>query len=144
MTKEAKKFVKMMLRKNPNERPSAEELLKNKWILRNLTIKSSKDIIKVDSMLFHIRKSNKLNLFERGIVSIIMQYYSECEEFQKLKRLFTLFDRNKDGYLTKNEVKKALHCVLGDIKSRKQLYSELFKNKSLIKYNEFLAAAISK
>lgn len=101
----AKDFIKKAMTKDPNERFSAEQLLKHEWMLnmnkandKVLSLEAQRDI------LTNLASFSKATKFQKTITSILMGLRSQKSDLKTLKIAFNQIDTNNDGTLSKDEI----------------------------------------
>lgn len=84
-------------------RLSAEEALKDEWIIRLSTTEQIKKPIaeKAFSNLRNFRAANKI---QNAIYAFLVNFLSTSEEKNEMLNLFKALDLNGDGQLTKEEL----------------------------------------
>ncbi len=101
VSSEAIDYIKSLLSYYPENRPSAEEALKNKWLNEDSNFRDvelSKEII---SNLSKFRTTLGL---QKITISFLANQISINEEIKTLKEEFDKFDVNKDGEISKEEL----------------------------------------
>ena len=95
LSKEANNIIRLMLNKDPNKRPNAQELLDNLWF--NKTIKNLfKNDIK-DLEIIRVLKDFKTpNDFMKKILSFIVKEIN-LPEIENIKKNFYILDNKKNG-----------------------------------------------
>ena len=143
---ECKDLIKKILVKDPKKCPSAQELLKEKW-LSNLTMLPDEPI---NINLQEIRNYSVLNKFNKAISTFIAQRLSESE-VKKLKDSFLTIDSNGNGLLCVDEFKASLRefARVSKIILLEEELDILFRNvdtdnNNYITYNEFIASTFEK
>ena len=145
VSQEAIDFITSLLSYNPDKRPSAEEALKNEWLVLNSSQgnkKLSEDIIQ---NLIKFRTTVGL---QKATVSFLANQISINEEIKKLKEEFDKIDVNKDGEISKEELVKCLE-ILYPSQEAKNRADEIFKEidfnaDGTINFSEFLTVNIKK
>jgi calcium-dependent protein kinase len=148
---DAKKLIKMCLIKDMNKRPSAKEVLKNKWLKINgktLSSNLSQSFAKsfntsvVKKMAFFV-KENKL---KQAVMKFITTQFDLEKEEEELRKIFKQFDTNNDGIITQKEFRTQLIKVYGENNSEeitRKIFPKIDVDKSgEISYNEFLTCLI--
>ena len=152
ITSEAKELIKLMLRKNPNERWSAEQCLKHKWFKildENEKNKNSQKNFKQIQMnaINHMAQFVNENRFKQAVLQFISTQFNIQKEEGDLRELFKSMDISGTGQLTKEEFCNKLVELYGE-NDGKSMTSNIFNNLDLdgsgkISYDEFLSAMIS-
>ena len=148
---DAKKLIKMCLIKDMNKRPSAKEILKNRWLKINgktLSSNLSQSFAKsfntsvVKKMAFFV-KENKL---KQAVMKFITTQFDLEKEEEELRKIFKQFDTNNDGIITQKEFRTQLIKVYGENNSEeitRKIFPKIDVDKSgEISYNEFLTCLI--
>jgi len=108
VSKEAIEFVNELLNYNVNKRPSAEQALKNSWLLEMAKNKSAIDNILDENVINNLTKFQSSITLQKASLAFIANQISQNEEVQKLKEEFDKIDNNKDGVLSKDEL---VECI---------------------------------
>ena len=145
VSKAAIDYIKLLLSYNPENRPSAEEALQNKWLVETVNMgknKLSEYIIK------NLTKFRTTLGLQKATVSFLANQISINEEIKQLKDEFDKIDVNKDGEISKEELVRCLE-VLYPHEEAKQRAEDIFKeidfnNDGTINFSEFLTVNISK
>ena len=143
ISKEAKDLISHMLCEE-EKRLSAEKILNHHWFNKQSLNKQNK--ISKENIL-EIKNYKNSNDFKRFILTCLATRLKE-NEIKELKKLFCEMDKNKDGTLTFEEIKK---CLM-KLNSEKEKDDELLKlfegidtnNSNKIEYTEFISALIGK
>lgn len=121
------------------ERISASEALKNPWIC-NFTDNPKvceKDLLVSLNNLQNFRLQMML---QKAVSTYIASQKLSQKEETKIKKLFDIFDTNKDGQLTKSELIAGYKSLHGDSKKAKKEAKSILKNidlnnRGIIEYN---------
>ena len=151
ITQEAKDLIKLMLKKNPNERLSAEMCLRHKWfrmlddLERNKNTKNFKQI--QINAIQHMSQFVKENRFKQAVLQFISTQFNIQKEEGDLRDLFKSMDVSGTGQLTKEEFSKKLIELYGE-NDGKEMATNIFNSLDLdgsgkISYDEFLSAMIN-
>ena len=152
ITPEAKDLIKLMLKKNPNERLSAEMCLKHKWFKMLDDIEknkhSNKNFKQIQlNAINHMSQFVNENRFKQAVLQFISTQFNIQREEGDLRELFKSMDVSGTGQLTKEEFSKKLVELYGE-NDGKEMASNIFNSLDLdgsgkISYDEFLSAMIS-
>uniref|UniRef100_A0A7S2MT81 Calmodulin n=1 Tax=Octactis speculum TaxID=3111310 RepID=A0A7S2MT81_9STRA len=157
---EAKAFIRRLLKKNPKERPSAAEALRDPWFATqglHTAAPSLKDEIGPRLGIFH-----SMNMLKKMASRIIAESGTlEDADAASLRRIFDAIDTHNTGTITKDELQRALlgssssstSTFWGVGKQHQQdkktmrnvdtLFTEIDQDGGkTIDYHEFVAAAI--
>ncbi len=141
-----KDLLLKMLSKNPKKRPSADFCLKHKWFKINLSTSILTDL----STLNQIKAVHKMagfikgNKFKQAVLQFMVNHFDLKHEEDKLNLIFSKFDVNGTGRVTKNVFYKELVKIYGE-KDAIDLTNKIFGSLDLdgngdISYKEFLTA----
>ena len=152
ITNDAKELIKLMLRKNPNERWSAEQCLKHKWFKildeneKNKNSQKNFKQIQINA-INHMAQFVNENRFKQAVLQFISTQFNIQKEEEDLRDLFKSIDISGTGQITKDEFCNKLMELYGE-NDGKNIASNIFNNLDLdgsgkISYDEFLSAMIS-
>ena len=145
VSNEAIEYIKHLLSYNPEQRPSAEEALNNKWLISMINHGNSKLSDYIITNLIKFRTTLGL---QKATVSFLTNQISINEEIKKLKEEFDKIDVNKDGEISKNELIKCLESIYPSqeaILRANAIFKEIdFNNDGSINFSEFLTVNIQK
>ena len=152
ITPEAKDLIKLMLRKNPSERLTAEMCLKHKWfrMLDDMEKNkhSNKNFKQIQiNAITHMSQFVNENRFKQAVLQFISTQFNIQKEEGDLRELFKSMDVSGTGQLTKEEFSQKLIELYGE-NDGKEMASNIFNSLDLdgsgkISYDEFLSAMIS-
>ena len=151
ITNEAKDLIKIMLKKNPNERWSAEECLKHKWfkMLEEAENKTSQNNFKLIQMnaINHMTQFVSENRFKQAVLQFISTQFNLQKEEGDLREIFKSMDISGTGQIAKNDFCNKLMELYGE-NDGKNIATNIFNNLDMdgsgkISYDEFLSAMIS-
>ena len=143
-SEEAKDLVKSILVKNPEDRPSALEIMSHPFITKSNFKKSNNNLINEDT-LGTLKKFAKKNAIQKEIYYFLAKIKSE-KEIEHLKNLFNDLDVSNSGNLSINEIRNGFKKLGIEIDENELnfIWEGLdFHNDGQINYTEFLAAMIS-
>ena len=145
VSKEAIEYIKHLLAYNPEQRPTAEEALNNKWLLSMICNGNSKLSEYIITNLIKFRTTLGL---QKATVSFLANQISINEEIKKLKEEFDKIDVNKDGEISKDELIKCLESIYPSQVAKNKaeaIFKEIdFNNDGSINFSEFLTVNIQK
>ena len=151
ITSEAKDLIKLMLKKNPSERLSAEQCLTHKWfrIMENSERNKGQKISKQIQLnaIQHMAQFVHENRFKQAVLQFISTQFNIQKEENDLKDLFKTMDVTGTGQLTKEEFTKKLMELYGE-NDGKEMAEGIFNSLDMdgsgkISYDEFLSAMIN-
>ena len=135
-----------MLKKEPKERPTAQDVLSNPWLIgytRNTIRDQPIDAeVLMNLGVFNVLTIQAKKKLEKSIFSFISTQVTTSKDEKKLGDLFRSLDKNGDGILSKSEIEEG-YDALGIPVS--PFINELMKkldsnNNGTVDYNEFLVA----
>jgi calcium-dependent protein kinase len=155
VSKEAIEFVSELLNYTPNKRPSCEEALNSKWIIKLLRTDFTQDNILDNKIVQNLIRFQSVISLQKASLAFIANQLGHNEEVKKIKDEFDKIDINKDGILSKKEL---LDCTiylklgmsklypLGEAEKKvAEVLDEVdFNNDGTISFSEFLTVTIKK
>lgn len=150
ISREAIDCIKLMLTKDPDQRPNAEEILKSKWFTQNkqllpMAALASKKYL--DSMA-KFEANTKLS---QAIMTFIVSNATYKDVNNDILNVFKEIDTNGDGKITQDELVYAYKKIYGYknheliIQEVQQIIQEIDSNISgSIDYTEFLVACMNR
>ncbi len=145
VSKQAIEYIKHLLSYDPEDRPSAEEALNNKWLQSMISHGNSKLSEFIITNLIKFRTTLGL---QKATVSFLTNQISINEEIKKLKEEFDKIDVNKDGEISKDELIRCLETIYPRqeaILRANAIFKEIdFNNDGSINFSEFLTVNIQK
>ena len=145
VSKQAIEYIKHLLSYDPEDRPSAEEALNNKWLQSMISHGNSKLSEYIITNLIKFRTTLGL---QKATVSFLTNQISINEEIKKLKEEFDKIDVNKDGEISKDELIRCLETIYPRqeaILRANAIFKEIdFNNDCSINFSEFLTVNIQK
>jgi len=148
VTKEAKEIIRRMLTYNPQQRPSAEDVLQDLWFIKNKSknVGDNKEILK--NAIKNIKAfSSDRKLFQATTAYIVNQLMSK-QERGELLNLFQVWDKNGDGVLSRDEILEGYKANYGELNAEDEV-DQIMKKIDLdgngyIDYNEFLVGFMNR
>lgn len=153
ISKEAKEFLVKALQKNPKKRPTAQGLLRDKWLEKEF--KEELDPKKVDvNMLNKLNDFHKPVRFIQKVFELIIKIIPN-EELTKCKNMFNALDKKKIGLISEDDLMEALDEYkikiqadaikkVGTNRYSKYLTNKSSEDKSMINFTSFISAVIDK
>ena len=145
VSNEAIEYIKHLLSYNPDDRPTAEEALNNKWLLSMICNGNSKLSEYIISNLIKFRTTLGL---QKATVSFLTNQISINEEIKTLKEEFDKIDVDKDGEISKDELITCLESIYPSQVAKNKaeaIFKEIdFNNDGSINFSEFLTVNIQK
>ena len=138
-------YITSLLSYNPDKRPTAEEALKNDWLISTVNQGNKKLSEYIITNLIKFRSTVGL---QKATVSFLTNQISINEEIKKLKEEFDKIDVNKDGEISKEELVKCLEVLYPSEEAKlraNEIFKEIdFNNDGSINFSEFLTVNIRK
>eukprot|EP00930_Biecheleria_cincta_P044319 TRINITY_DN30438_c0_g1_i1.p1 TRINITY_DN30438_c0_g1~~TRINITY_DN30438_c0_g1_i1.p1 ORF type:complete len:428 (-),score=65.48 TRINITY_DN30438_c0_g1_i1:182-1465(-) len=128
----------------PDDRPSAFELMNLQWVDAEDT--QNAGLVRNRGMVANLKSYLSLGQFDRLILSLAAENASE-QQIAHLRRTFRALDKDGNGMLTRDELLDGfrLHEVDIDPESFGELFDEIdVDGVGAISYHEWLAATISR
>ena len=138
----AKGVIKKLLEKNVNMRISAEELLLEPWV----SGKEANDVNLGNKVVRRIKRFSAENKLKKAALYMMGQMLNPSE-IVDIKELFQKLDKDGNGSITIDEMRKGLKDHLGRARNEEELLN-IMENADVdgngeIDYNEFIAATIN-
>jgi calcium-dependent protein kinase len=141
----AKDFVKSLLRRRPEKRPSADAALNLPWLLQDFNSSSGKlvDLDQLDDIQAAMHAFGSYETLKK-LALMVVAYKSTNEEIGFLRKTFSKFDTSNDGEITLDEFKAAL---AKNYTYTNEEMEELFRGIDIdgtgkVHYMEFLGATL--
>lgn len=141
ISQEAVQCVKMLLTKDPAKRPTAAEMLQNKWVRGD----GVSDVALDNAVLTRLRKFSNMNRMKKMALKVIATSLAPTE-IEGLQAVFKSLDADNSGTLTYNELMQGLtqsnSTTTKD--SIRGLLNQLdMDGNGQLDYEEFIAASVS-
>ena len=151
ISQECKDLLKLLLKSNPDERPSAADVLKNPWFIKKsskllFTHISREKIIR--KILNNIKTYKNVSIFQKYALNYLIHNFPQLNDVKNSAKLFYQIDLDSDGKISKDELFNGLSEQLEN-KISKEEFDEIYKNIDLnnsgfIDYEEFVVASVTK
>ncbi|EAR94959.1 kinase domain protein (macronuclear) [Tetrahymena thermophila SB210] len=147
---EAKDLINKMLEKNPEKRPSAQELLNHVWFKIHKTNKTIiQDTQQLKNNLRNLKQFKCQNEFQKAILTFISVNLVSSQDKIELENLFKRLDTNQDGRLSKEEIMNGFNQIWhNDYMTEEQInliFDQVDSDKSdSIDYSEFITATLER
>lgn len=141
----AKSFICRLLTHKQEDRPSAEECLKDPWITDHSQITVDEGVAL--GALSNLKEFRADQTLKRATFAFIASQLLKKDEKAHLARVFQSFDKDGNGKLDKEEVKNGYLEHYGQAMSDEEV-DQMFKqvdidNSGFIDYGEFVVAAMN-
>jgi calcium-dependent protein kinase len=138
----AKSFIYKLLSHDLNKRPTAEECLKEPWLVEySSRVKSSTTDIDLKKNLSRFLSRN---LLQQACSAYLLYHYENAERSRELKKVFHEMDKSGDGRLTYDELKEGFKKLVKDPfyeANFDKVYEQINSHGgNYIEYDEFLRA----
>ena len=143
LSENSKNFIRNLLNKDPNKRPTAMEALGHSWF-NSIEISSPKNI--TQDILNNIKNFRIKQQFKKIVLRYLLSTLNESE-LKKYKRAFYAIDFKHNGTISKEELIKAFE--IGKIEITNENIDFVFKlcdenRKGSLDYTDFLMCAYDK
>jgi serine/threonine protein kinase len=143
VSEDAKDFVKSLLRRRPEKRPTAAALLRESAWLSQETRNTTTDIALMDAIQASIEAFSDYKTLKK-LALLVVAYKSTSEEIGFLRKMFSKFDTTNDGEISFEEFRAAL---LENYDYSEEEIHDMFDGIDIdgsgnVHYMEFLAATI--
>ena len=141
-SKEAKNFVQLLLQKDFNKRPSAQEALNHNWFI-NIFTKIHKSILIEPSIFIALKNYKPCNILKKLVYKYIINSMGHAE-LKKYKNALFAFDISHNGYVDLNELNKVFELLKNDI-SEEQIKKLMnaSEGKKYLNYTEFIMCCLN-
>lgn len=147
VSKEAKNLIKKLLVKDPSKRMSAEEALKDPWIIKNYTLKEKANKVPIPKIPADtLKKFSSKQKLQQASIAFLVHQMSSNEMVKNLRSIFKQLDVSGDGRLSHQELKDGYKQYFADSLSEQE-FDELINrldgdNNGYVEYEEFLRATV--
>jgi calcium-dependent protein kinase len=144
---EAKDLILQLLTHDLEKRISAKKALTHRFfddVRQETHLMENKDS---KSVLLKLKDFNVKEKFNQAVLTFLTYNFADKEEILKLQKIFQCLDENKDGKISREELKNSYHILKIDLTDRE--IDEMLKtidadNSGYIDYAEFIRAAVDK
>ncbi|KFK30981.1 hypothetical protein AALP_AA6G053300 [Arabis alpina] len=137
----AHNLIKKMLKRDPKERISAEEVLEHSWITTEAPYKPLDNIV-----VTRLKQFQTMNKIKKLALKVIAESLSE-EQIKDLKTNFEDIDTDKSGSITYEELKtglKRLGSKISETEVKQLMEAADVDGNGTIEYNEFITATMQR
>jgi len=142
LSNESKDLIKCMLEFDPKKRYSASQCLSHSWLTENN--KKILDNSLTKRALTNMKKFHAERKLQQASLTYIVNHLMSKEDKNEMMEIFSSFDKNGDGVLSREEIFEGYKSILGEVEATKEvdrIMKEADLDKSgFIDYNEFLIA----
>lgn len=141
---DAKYLITQMLTKNPEQRPTADALLKSPWFakIRSSPVDLQNELTTLESFV----RFNSKNEFQKAILLYFVSFFDLKEEKSRLLQIFKDLDKDHDGQLDKNEIAQVYKSLATNPDADNEIgriFEQIDVNKTgSIDFTEFLLATV--
>ncbi len=142
LSSDCKDLIKCMLEFDPKKRYSASACLTHNWLTSNN--KKGLDANLTKRALTNMKKFHAERKLQQASLTYIVNHLMSKEDKNEMHEIFSSFDKNGDGVLSREEIFEGYKSILGEVEATKEVdrimkEADLDKSGS-IDYNEFLIA----
>ena len=146
---ECKDLIKELTKYDPSKRPSASEVLKNKWFKSVIELKNKS----VNKEILYESFKNFMDFspdfkFQQAAFAYMIHHLTDQEDVKLIRKAFESFDSNNDGRLSHQEIIDGYVSVIQQGKVEKDIKKVIKKidqdRSGFIEYEEFVRATINK
>ena len=105
-----KDFIMKCLDKDPEKRLSANELLNHPWI-KTMVLEEDVEEKKTHIIAKRLDKFKDATLFQKSVITFLVRLKSDKENEAALRKIFTCYDSDHDGFLVPDEILKAMSSL---------------------------------
>lgn len=142
VSEEAKNLLRKMLDKNPNTRFTIDQVFNDNWLQSRGMAKVPDRQLEASSLqnLTSFRTHSRL---QTAIYTFIVSQILDSSHFDKLREVFMNIDKNGDGFLSSDEINKAIDSFDFRV-SPEEIFKQCDTDKNgFINYSEFLTATVN-
>jgi len=149
---EAKELLRFLLNRDVNKRFSAQQALDHAWFKTCESEKNeAKDLLdtsKLEKIAGNLRKFQTNQKMQQACIKYIVHNMVKKEEVEEYRRIFTKFDINHDGRLSKEELIEGFSQTMTPAEAKmevERLINDIDGDKNnYIEFEEFLSAFMDK
>jgi calcium-dependent protein kinase len=145
VSNDAKDFVKSLLRRRPEKRPSADVALQESpWLCQENSVSTTlADLELMDTIQASIQAFADYKTLKK-LALLVVAYKSTSDEIGFLRKMFSKFDKTNDGEITYEEFRTALleNYDYTDEESQNMFDGIDIDGTGKVHYMEFLAATV--
>ena len=116
ISKEAKLFLKRLLQREADKRPSAHEALKDPWILKNRNMR----VRVLRPSLSNLHAFSIQMSLQKAVLSYMASQQLSKEEEERIKNDFAMLDVDQDGCISTDDLIKGFLTIYGDEETAKK------------------------
>lgn len=128
ISKEAKAFLQKILVKDYKKRISAEDCLKEKWLIDNINKKKSSNQVQEINLANQIHNFHKFDAkhkLKNAIMAFMVHHLASEEMTKELKAVFKKMDKSGDGRLNLQELQEGMLEIYKSNPNSKNFISEM-------------------
>ena len=131
-----------MLEFDPKKRYSAQQCLAHNWLTQRNNKALDTNLTK--RALTNMKKFHAERKLQQASLTYIVNHLMSKEDKNEMHEIFSSFDKNGDGVLSREEIFEGYKSILGEVEATKEV-DRIMKEADLdrsgsIDYNEFLIA----
>ena len=105
-----KDFIASCLQKDPDQRHSAEQLIAHPWF-KAMVLEPKIPDSEMHETVIQIESFKRTSQFQSYVISFLVGLKASKEELAGLRQFYTKLDKNKNGYLEKDELIEGISLV---------------------------------
>jgi len=141
ISEDAKDLIRGLLRASPKSRLTAKGALSHEWV--GLRTRSTTHIRCLDQSLVESMKVTQSQaILKRAILRLIVGWVDVDDVFLDVRSQFQALDKNKDGVLTRAEIRDGLTTLSLTEEEIEGALEDIMSGRNQIEYTEFLSAAL--
>lgn len=149
ISNDAKDLIKSMLEFDSKTRPGADQCLTHSWFTSNKLKTNTVDANVTKRALTNMKKFSADRKLQQASLTYIVNHLMSKEDKNELFQVFSKFDKNGDGVLTKDEIYEGYLEIVGDKDEAKAEADKIMKAADIdknekIDFNEFLMACTNR
>jgi len=142
LSSDCKDLIKCMLEFDPKKRYSAQQCLAHNWLTQRNNKALDTNLTK--RALTNMKKFHAERKLQQASLTYIVNHLMSKEDKNEMHEIFSSFDKNGDGVLSREEIFEGYKSILGEVEATKEV-DRIMKEADLdrsgsIDYNEFLIA----
>jgi len=109
-----KEFIRNLLEFNPEDRPTATECLKKRWVRKFSRSKACGTNIISKTALRNLQKFHCEKKLQHAILAYIANFLTSSQNNKAMRETFLKLDKDNDGVLSRADLKEGLSQVMGN------------------------------
>jgi len=150
ISEDAKDLIRNLLVKDYNKRYTADQALNHKWMKSMKENNGVKQIAndKLAKIVENIKNFSTNQKLQQATLAYIVHNLTNKDDLDEIRKVFTEFDENGDGKLTKDELIKGLSRVISPEEAKKEVFRIMDMidgdGNGFIEFEEFMQCSLHK